>query len=83
MVLGQEVSISYRKKLRGGLKGYFESDPPRIFIENNQNWQSVLLHEVIHSILWFSGHSQNMDEKTEESLVMALETGLNSILVLS
>jgi len=37
---------------------------------------SVLLHEVLHAILWESGHSFRLDDRDEEALVRVLESGL-------
>ena len=79
-ILGQEVKVSYRKKLPKGLKGYFDSDPLRIVVENGPNWRSILIHEICHAILFISGHSQTMTEDEEEALVMALESGLGSLI---
>lgn len=83
MILGHELTVSFKKKMPKDLYGYFQSDPMRIVIKSDlDNWKSVLTHEVIHAILFISGHSQNMEEKEEEALVMALENGLGSILIL-
>lgn len=82
MIMGHECTITYRKKLKGNLEGYFQSDPLQIFVKSCPNWVSILNHEIIHAILWLSGHSQKMDEKDEEALVMALESGYKSLLIM-
>ncbi len=84
MVLGHEISVSYRKRMPGLVHGYFEADPTlKIVIKSDiSTWHSVLTHELLHAILFISGHSQKMEEKEEEALVMALESGLGSIIIL-
>ncbi len=42
--------------------------------------EGTVLHEIMHAVLDVSGHSSALDDKTEESLVLALENGLHPII---
>lgn len=42
-------------------------------------YDDTLMHEIIHAVLYLSGHSEGMAHDLEESLVLALETGLSEI----
>jgi hypothetical protein len=76
-VMGNEVKISYRKKPKN--LGEFYADDNLIIIANDENWKKHLLHELLHAVLFYSGHSQKFDEKEEEALVRALESGLTTL----
>jgi hypothetical protein len=79
-VLGHEITVTYRKKIKGNVEGLFLSDPLRIYVKSCNNWRNILNHEIFHSILFITGYSQRMTAKEEESLVMALESGWSSLI---
>lgn len=60
----------------------FNSDPMQIFIKISDNWRSFLNHELMHAMLFLTGQSQGMTEDEEEGIVMAIETGIKSLLIL-
>ena len=82
MVLGHEVTVTYRKRLPGGRDGMFNSDPMQIFIRVSDNWRSFLNHELLHAMLFLTGQSQGLSEDEEEGIVMAIETGMKSLLII-
>jgi hypothetical protein len=44
--------------------------------------RSTLLHEILHSILYVTGQAENLTEKQEEAIVLALEHGLDPLVTL-
>lgn len=80
IVCGHEVKVFYRKKLSAD--GFFHPDRDEIQIKNNETWKQTLLHEILHAILFYSGHSQSLDEKLEEAIVMALENGFKCLILI-
>jgi CRISPR/Cas system-associated endonuclease/helicase Cas3 len=77
LIMGHKVKISYRKKPKN--LGEFYADDNLIIVSNDDRWKHHLLHEILHAILFHSGHSQKFDEKEEEALVRALESGLTTL----
>ncbi len=41
---------------------------------------ATLLHECLHGILYMSGHSEELEDGKEESIVLALEHGLVGVI---
>ena len=41
---------------------------------------SSLIHEIVHAILYVSGHGEFFEEKQEEALTLALENGIYNVL---
>lgn len=78
-VLGRPLEVDYLDELDGDAYGLYYSEEERIEIKDDRNWRTHLLHEVIHAILFISGHSSKMTYKDEEALVMALEQGLKDL----
>lgn len=74
-VFGRSYNLEYYSK------GDFGCFMPygKIQIKNDKMKDSTTLHEVIHAILYESGHSVKLDEKDEEAMVLALEHGLSHI----
>lgn len=78
--MGREVEIAYI--LDGDDLGAFFPDELRIEVKDDKDWKDHLLHEIIHAILWISGHSSGLTHKQEESIVRALENGLKPLIKL-
>lgn len=77
-ICGHEVRIQYRTKLSAD--GFFHADKDLIQIKLIPTWKDTLLHEILHAVLYYSGHSQKFEENDEEALVMALENGLKTLM---
>ncbi len=77
MILGHEVKVSYRKKLNAF--GYFYGDDNLIEIRNDEKWREHLLHEILHALFFYSGHSEKFSDNEEEALVRALENGIKTL----
>lgn len=76
-ICGHEVKVRYRKRLSAD--GFFHPDRNEIEIKTIDTWKDTLLHEILHAVLFYSGQSQNFEDRAEESLVMALENGLKTL----
>lgn len=82
-VLGNKLKIRVVKYLEDDcepLHGAFNSETKTIFLTKDCNWRAVLLHEIIHAILHYSGTGEGLSMSKEESIVLSLEYGLISIL---
>lgn len=82
-IMGQKVKVRVVEYLEDGsqeLLGAFNGENKIIYILKNSDWRSVLLHEICHAILYFSGASEGLTYAKEESIVLALEHGLPPIL---
>ncbi len=75
-VLGTELTIKFAKESEDGTLGAFHADAYLMYLLNQPMWEKTLLHEVLHAIIHYSGWGSKMDDKDEEGLVRALETGL-------
>ena len=78
-ILGQEVKVRvvpYLEDDGQDLLGAWNGETKTIFLLKGCDWQSVLLHEICHAILYFSGAGEGLTYTKEESIVMALEHGL-------
>ena len=62
------------------LLGAFNAENNTIFLVKCPQWRAVLLHEIIHAILHFSGTGDGLSMSKEESIVLALEHGLVPVL---
>lgn len=85
MVLGHKLTISYHKERLpvGHYDGFFDPAKAHIYISDDFDWDSILLHEIIHAVLHFSGHKTKFkNEEDEEALIIALEYGLKNIVTL-
>lgn len=79
-VLGYEIRVIACDKLfhadGSELMGQYNSDSRTIEIVRHANWRSVLLHEIFHMILDFTGANTGLSEEGEERIVVALQNGL-------
>lgn len=82
-VLGQPITIEYCRTLDDGNLGEYYAEKNLIKIKRCKNWREHLLHEVLHCILYTSGHASKHSAKDEEALVLALENGLKNIFLLN
>jgi len=84
MVMGHRIKVTVKANLMDGdseLEGYFDYSKRTIFLSlRSPCLRSTLLHEVLHSVLYFSGHSTHLSAADEEALVLALEHGLMPLL---
>lgn len=79
-VLGIDVTLE-QKKLKGA-KGEFNGAIETIAINPDFSCDIIkrsLVHELVHSILYFSGIHNLVDLKTEEAICDAVETGLTPL----
>lgn len=82
-VLGHKLQVRvvpYLEDDAQELLGAFNSETKTIFLLKGCDWRSVLLHEICHAILYFSGASEGLTATKEESIVLALEHGLSPII---
>lgn len=88
IILGQTWTVIYVESLTEGSEApvYGSTDIDRRIIKiatavNNTPalLQSTLLHEVIHAVLGIAGVSAMLTERTEEAIVLALESGLSPL----
>lgn len=80
VVCGHTVTIHWHKPKDGETVenwGMFLPDKDEIHLIDWPEWPRILLHECLHCILHYSGHSNGM--KNEEALVTALEYGLHNL----
>jgi Zn-dependent peptidase ImmA (M78 family) len=85
-VLGHKMRIKRKPRLfseeGAELCGYCDFEKREIWISMNEkvDQNATLLHEVLHAILHYSGQGSVMEMKDEETLVTALEHGLQPLL---
>jgi hypothetical protein len=88
LVLGVPFTINYKADIkddRETLAGTCERTKHIINISTRENetqeqLESTLLHEILHGILYVSGHHAVIaDEDKEEALVLALENGIGQL----
>lgn len=76
-ILGETYKIR-RKRMK--FHAWIDFDAKTIWLKSGTTTdkaEASLLHEVIHGILFQSGNSYQLNSNQEESLVLALETGLS------
>lgn len=83
-VLGVPFTVTYPNKVDSKDNNLGETDGPMRTIKVKKNLTNdikheTLLHELIHAILYVSGHSELISEETEESIVIAIESGLSQV----
>lgn len=83
-VMGVEYKVSYPEKLDCGSAGEtcVNSRTMRISKAENETPEKVmrtLCHEYLHALLHVTGQTEFLDEKREESLVVALEHGIEGL----
>jgi hypothetical protein len=77
VVCGHTVTIKWYKPKADEIVenwGLFDPNKNEIFLIDWKDWPRILQHEILHSILHYSGHSNGL--KNEEAIVTALEYGL-------
>jgi hypothetical protein len=83
IICGQKVKVKVVAYLEDGseeLLGAFNGESKTIYILKGSNWKQTLFHESIHAALYFSGAGEGLTISKEESIVLALEHGLWSLL---
>lgn len=85
-ILGQTFKIETVENMKdtdgSELLGLMTGHQRSIKLSSNltdANRDEVLLHEIIHAVLYISGVSNLLKDNIEESIVVALEHGLNGI----
>jgi hypothetical protein len=79
-VLGHTFAIQYYDEMiNGELAGLMDPVKKVIHVLNDDELEVTLLHEIIHAVLFVSGHSFTLGPAMEEALVRALEAGLGPI----
>jgi len=86
-ILGVPFTIEYRTDLKcdgEDVMGLTTGSERKISIcvsknDSPEKIESVLAHEIMHAILYVTGHSETIDEKVEEAVVLALEHGLTQL----
>lgn len=84
-IMGATFTIKYVTKLKddddNSLSGEMQGSKRLITINLNEHdnldeLERTLLHEITHAVLYMSGLSEQLTEKLEESIVVALENGI-------
>jgi hypothetical protein len=79
-ILGHRFKIEYSNEaINGNLAGACDGHGRKIYVWLAPDWQLTLFHEMVHAVLFLTGHSFRMSESEEEALVRALEHGLGPI----
>lgn len=80
VICGHDVKVTFYKPKKGEEIenwGLFDPNKNEITLIDWPEWPRILIHEICHCILHYSGHSSGM--KNEEAIVTALEYGLSPI----
>jgi hypothetical protein len=72
--------VPYLEDAGAELIGAFNGETKTIFLMKGCEWKSVLLHEITHAILFFTGASEGLTMTREEQIVLAIEHNLSSII---
>lgn len=83
MIMGHKVKVRivpYLEDDGTDLVGAWNAETKTIYLLKGCEWKSVLLHEICHAILSLSGTGEGLSYTREESIVLALESGLGPIL---
>lgn len=82
-IMGMDFQIRHPKKVDdGNAHGQTKGDEHQIELcadLKEDAFERVLLHETMHGILYVSGITEILDERTEEAVVLALEHGLSQL----
>jgi hypothetical protein len=86
IILGKKIKIKKPRKLVDELGqelfGLFDHDKMVIHVSQSKdhNKYSTFLHEILHAILFISGHNETLEHEQEEAIIRAIEHGLFPIL---
>ena len=78
-VLGVKIQVRTFKKLQldgHDLLGRFESDKMQISLLRQDGWRKILLHEILHCILYLAGSGEGLTVSREEQICSSIENGL-------
>lgn len=77
-IMGHKIPVIFYSvdEMPDETEGLFDPTLRQIWLADNETWESTLLHEIIHAIIYFSGHREQIGA-IEEGLVLALEHGLS------
>lgn len=81
-ILGRDFTVRTVKGLTYGnhkVDGLACTDSAEITIDEAADYESTLLHEVIHCVIRVGGFDKWMSVRREESLVLALEQELHRL----
>jgi hypothetical protein len=81
LICGQAVKVMYHKEMPEGMEkddGNYIYDDHEINIDlgATRTPDQILLHEILHAIIGYTGHNEHLTLKQEEGLVSALEQNL-------
>jgi Zn-dependent peptidase ImmA (M78 family) len=84
LICGRKVKIVVTHNLQESgqvVHGYFDASEHMIALRSDKSevMRDTLLHEILHAILHYSGHS-HLVGSGEEGLVVAIENGLAPLL---
>lgn len=83
MVCGHRLKVKvvpYLEDESEELLGAFNGETKTIYILKGSDFRSILLHEICHAVLYFSGASEGLTATKEESIVLALEHGIGPLI---
>lgn len=83
MICGQKVTVRvvpYLEADGDDLLGAFNAESKTIFLLKGCDWKSVLLHEMIHGILYFSGAGEGLSASKEEQICISIEYALSNLI---
>ena len=78
--MGKKFTITYPGDIDSDVYGTCDGAERKIELSpriKGVQFEDTLLHEIIHGILYMSGNTQKLSTEREESIVIALETGLS------
>ena len=82
-VCGHKIKVKvvpYLEDAGAELLGAFNGETKTIYLMKGCEWKSVLLHEITHAILFFTGASEGLTISKEESIVLSLEHALGTLI---
>lgn len=82
-VCGQKLKVKivpYLEDSGAELLGAFNGETKTIYLMRGCDWRQVLLHEITHAALFFSGASEGLTMTREEQICLALEHALGPLL---
>lgn len=82
-IMGIQFRITEPKRVDEN-DSYGECDGPKRVIKikaglSDDDFESTLLHEIIHASLYLGGQSERLEHEQEEGLVVCLESALSQL----